>query len=146
MNAIRIFLPSAKSPPLVAGPSAITPPAFTSSPGETSGVWCKHIDWLDLSKLSILYLCSFPSGSSITIFCASTYTTLPSVLEITTAPESTATFLSNPVPIYGASVLNNGTACLCMFDPISALLASSCSRNGINPADTDTTCLGDISR
>ena len=36
-----------------------------------------------------------------------------------------------PVPISGASVLSSGTAWRCMFEPISARLASSCSRNGI---------------
>src|SRR3989441_8928038 len=32
-----------------------------------------------------------------------------------------------------------------MFDPISARLASSCSRNGMSAVATDTVCLGEIS-
>ena len=38
----------------------------------------------------------------------------------------------------GGSVINSGTACRCMFEPINARLASSCSRNGISPAETPT--------
>ena len=37
---------------------------------------------------------------------------------------------------------SSGTACRCMLEPISARLASSCSRNGISPADTPTIWLG----
>ena len=36
----------------------------------------------------------------------------------------------------------HGTAWRCMFEPISARLASSCSRNGISEAATDTICDG----
>ena len=39
----------------------------------------------------------------------------------------------------------SGTAWRCMFEPMSARLASSCSRNGIKPAETPTICLGEIS-
>jgi hypothetical protein len=45
----------------------------------------------------------------------------------------------------GGSTLSSGTACRCMFEPISARLASSCSRNGISAADTPTICLGEMS-
>ena len=41
--------------------------------------------------------------------------------------------------------VTSGTAWRCMFEPISARLASSFSRNGIRAAATDTTCLGDTS-
>ena len=37
---------------------------------------------------------------------------------------------------------SSGTAWRCMFEPISARLASSCSRNGISAAATDTSCFG----
>ena len=57
-------------------------------------------------------------------------------------PELRATGTSSPVATMGGSGTSSGTACLCMFDPISARLASSCSRNGISPADTPTICLG----
>ena len=42
-----------------------------------------------------------------------------------------AAFLSIPVPTSGACGLTNGTACLCIFEPISARLESSCSTKGI---------------
>jgi len=41
-----------------------------------------------------------------------------------------------PVPTSGDSVRISGTACRCMFDPMSARLASSCSRKGINAVAT----------
>src|SRR3712207_7463932 len=53
-----------------------------------------------------------------------------------TGVQTCALPISSPVPIKGASVLSKGTACLCMLDPINARLASSCSRKGINPAET----------
>ena len=45
----------------------------------------------------------------------------------------------------GGSATSSGTAWRCMFEPISARLASSCSRNGIRPAETPTICLGEMS-
>ena len=45
----------------------------------------------------------------------------------------------------GDSGFNKGTACLIIFDPINALLASSFSKNGINDAATDTNCFGETS-
>src|SRR3546814_1754139 len=50
-----------------------------------------------------------------------------------------------PVPTNGASARTKGTACRCMFEPISARLASSFSRNGISEAATETSCFGDRS-
>ena len=50
-----------------------------------------------------------------------------------------------PVPTNGASVRTSGTAWRCMFEPISARLASSFSRNGISAAATETSCFGDTS-
>ena len=60
-------------------------------------------------------------------------------------PESNATSFSMPVPTNGASGFNNGTACLIILEPISALFASSFSKNGINEAATDTNCFGETS-
>ena len=51
-------------------------------------------------------------------------------------------FASRPVPTIGASGRINGTAWRCMFDPISARLASSCSRNGISEALNRTIWFG----
>ena len=50
-----------------------------------------------------------------------------------------------PVPTKGFSVIKVGTACLCIFEPIRALLASSCSKKGITDDATDTICIGDTS-
>ena len=61
------------------------------------------------------------------------------------APESRATTPSIPVPTSGASDCNSGTAWRCMFDPISARLASSFSRNGMSEAATETSCFGETS-
>ena len=68
--------------------------------------------------------------------------TMPPRLQVTTAPESRATMPSRPVPTIGESLRSSGTAWRCMFEPISARLASSFSRNGISAAATDTSCFG----
>ena len=60
-------------------------------------------------------------------------------------PESTATVRSTPVPTNGFSGRRQGTAWRCMFEPINARFASSCSRNGISDAATDTICDGAMS-
>ncbi len=49
---------------------------------------------------------------------------------------------SRPVPTIGASVIKRGTPWRCMFDPIRARFASSCSRNGISPVTIETSCFG----
>ncbi len=73
---------------------------------------------------------------------ASTWSTMPDRRAAIAAPESRATVSSMPVPTSGASACSSGTAWRCMFDPISARLASSFSRNGMSEAATDTSCLG----
>ena len=50
-----------------------------------------------------------------------------------------------PVPISGGSGRSSGTAWRCMFEPIRARLASSCSRNGIRAVATDQICVGETS-
>ena len=73
---------------------------------------------------------------------ASTWSTTPERRAAIAAPESRATVSSMPVPTSGASACSSGTAWRCMFEPISARLASSFSRNGISEAATETSCLG----
>ena len=85
------------------------------------------------------------SVTRTTILEASTLSTTPEFLATIQTPESLATTVSNPVPTSGFSALRTGTACRCMLDPIKALLASSCSRNGIKEAAIETTCCGDTS-
>ncbi len=70
---------------------------------------------------------------------------MPASCAITTSPVSIAARRSMPVPISGASVTSSGTAWRCMFEPISARLASSCSRNGIIAVATDQICSGETS-
>ena len=81
----------------------------------------------------------------ITILLPSILSTMPSLFATIVTPESNATSLSMPVPTNGDSGFNNGTACLIIFEPIKALLASSFSRNGIKDAATETSCLGETS-
>ena len=50
-----------------------------------------------------------------------------------------------PVPTRGGSGASRGTAWRCMLEPISARLASSCSRKGIREVDTEMICLGETS-
>src|SRR3989454_1795260 len=76
------------------------------------------------------------------ISSAVTRVTTPARRAITTAPESRATFSSSPVPTSGASGNSSGTDWRCMLEPMSARLASSCSRNGISAAAIDTSCSG----
>jgi hypothetical protein len=52
---------------------------------------------------------------------------------------------STPVPTSGASDWSSGTAWRCMFAPISARFASSCSMNGISEAPTEMVCFGETS-
>ncbi len=66
-----------------------------------------------------------------------TPTTVPGLRASTTSPLLRAACASMPVPTIGASLTSSGTACFCMFEPISARLASSCSRNGISEVATD---------
>ena len=52
---------------------------------------------------------------------------------------------SQRIETSGDSVRNSGTAWRCMFDPINARFASSCSKNGIRAAATLTIWRGEIS-
>ena len=67
---------------------------------------------------------------------------MPAFFATTTSPESTAARYSTPVPTSGACGIISGTACRCMFAPISARFASLCSRNGIIAVAIDTICAG----
>ena len=71
------------------------------------------------------------------IFSASTYNTTPLPSALIKTLESDATDFSKPVPTIGACGNNKGTACRIIFEPISALFASSCSKKGINDAEID---------
>ncbi len=71
--------------------------------------------------------------------------TVPAWVESSTSPVSWAARRSIPVPTTGASGISSGTAWRCMFEPISARFASSCSRNGIIAVATDQICSGEMS-
>ena len=66
-----------------------------------------------------------------TIFRASISAISPSSGAITSRPVYFAASSSMPVDTSGASGATQGHACFCMFEPMSARLASLCSRNGI---------------
>jgi hypothetical protein len=76
------------------------------------------------------------------ISSAVTCVTTPARLAMITAPESRATRPSSPVPTSGVRGLRSGTAWRCMFEPMSARFASSCSRNGMSAAAIETSCSG----
>ena len=141
MKATSRFAPSASSPMSVELPSASTCSALTRSPRPTIGFWWISVPWLERMNLVSGYSC-FPSLVSTTIFSASTSATTPASSETITSPVSTAARYSSPVPTSGACVIISGTACRCMFAPISARFASLCSRNGISAVATETICAG----
>ena len=80
--------------------------------------------------------------ASMMISSAVTRVMTPARRAMITAPESSATLPSSPVPTIGVLGKRSGTAWRCMFEPISARLASSCSRNGISAAAIDTSWSG----
>ncbi len=80
-----------------------------------------------------------------TMRVASTESTTPSRRATMVTPESRATIPSIPVPMSGERVRMSGTAWRCMFEPMSARLASSFSRNGMSEAATETSWFGDTS-
>ena len=114
---------------------------LTRWPFFTMGFWFKHVRSLSPTNFRSSYS-SRPSLVVTTMRVASTYSTSPALCASTTSPVSSAARRSMPVPTTGASVLSSGTAWRCMFEPISARLASSCSRNGISAAETETVCRG----
>ncbi len=145
MYATRTFLPKANSPISVEGPSASTSPSATKSPLDTMVFWLKHVPWLDLPNFRSLYTSFWPVSVWTTISSAEAFITWPLRLASVITAESKAALCSKPVPTYGASGLTSGTACRCMFDPIRARLASSCSKKGISEVATENTCFGDTS-
>ena len=68
----------------------------------------------------------------MTIRFASANITFPLAGEIRHVLESLATICSNPVPTMGAFGYMIGTDWRCIFEPINARFASSCSTKGIN--------------
>ncbi len=108
--------------------------------------------WLVFMNLVSLYSFSSPSKLterssserlySITIFSLSTYFTVPSPSAASSTRLSCATNSSRPVPTMGASGSNRGTAWRIMLEPISARLASLCSKKGIKLAAMEAIWFG----
>ena len=86
-----------------------------------------------------------PSSFIVSMTSADTSLTTPAFSASSTSPASTAARYSMPVPTSGESLLMSGTAWRCMLAPMSARLASSCSRNGISAVATETIWRGDTS-
>ena len=145
MKATRTFCPNANSPLSVDDPSARTSPICTVVPLSTIGLWLMQVPWL--LRWNFISECSkfLPFASVTTISFPVTLVITPSAFDINTCPLSLATLISIPVPTRGFSGFNSGTACLCIFEPIRARLASSCSKNGIRDVETLTNCNGDTS-
>ncbi len=138
-------MPSASSPSRVDDPSASTSPAFTLSPSFTIGRWWMSVPWFDRMNFTRSYESRSPSRVETTMRSASTSLTVPARLVRTTSPVSMAARYSRPVPMSGGSVMRSGTACRCMFEPMSARFASLCSRNGMSAVATETICAGSTS-
>ena len=128
----------ASSPILVEAPSAMISPALTFCPGLTTGRWFWQVRSLRPANLRS----SYSSALSMMMRWLSTNVTMPPRAAFTIMPEWVPTTRSMPVATHGGSLLTSGTAWRCMFEPMSARLASSCSRKGISEALTPTICLG----
>jgi len=144
-KATTIFCPKANCPSTVEEESASTSFFLTFCPLITAGRWSIQVLWFERWYFRSWCVCSIPLLSRTMIWVALTETTSPSSWEVKTWPESTAAYFSIPVETSGMSGFTNGTACACMLEPISARLASSCSKNGISAALTPTTCCGETS-
>ena len=152
IKATWTFLPSASSPLLVAYPSHNTWPLETLSPLETIDFKLTHVPWLVFLNFVNLYVTVSESKLVRTSFLfllylivisfASTYLTVPSASALIRTLESDATCFSKPVPTIGDWGRSKGTAWRIIFEPIKALLASSCSKKGINEAEIDAIWLG----
>ncbi len=142
MKATSRFAPSASSPWSVELPSASTCSARTRSPRPTIGFWWISVPWFERMNFVIGYSC-FPSlvvdhdPLGVHVDDGARPRRRGS-----TSPVSIAARYSRPVPTSGACVIISGTACRCMFAPISARFASLCSRNGISAVATDTIWAG----
>ena len=137
MNATSTFCPSARFPWSVLDESAMTCPLRTRSPLTTTGRWSMHVLWLERVNLRKRYVLRFlPCRMSTSL--PVTLVTSPSASATSSCPESSAAADSIPVDTIGTSGSNNGTPCACILEPISARLASSCSRKGISDADMPT--------
>ena len=102
------------------------------------------VPWFERMNFCSVYSSRFEPWVT-TIRSASTWVTSPALRARTTSPVSTAARCSMPVPISGGSGFNSGTAWRCMLEPISARLASSCSRKGISAVATDQIWVGETS-
>ena len=103
-----------------------------------------RVPWLERMNFVSGYSSRVPRPST-TMRSASTSITVPSFDASTTSPVSTAARNSSPVPTIGACGIISGTACRCMFAPMSARFASLCSRNGMRAVATETICAGETS-
>ena len=100
--------------------------------------WLYAVPWLERRNLAIRYVVDVPSSFATVTVSAETSCTTPGFSARTTSPLSSAARNSMPVPTSGASARTSGTAWRCMFEPINARLASSCSRNGIIAVAAET--------
>ena len=140
MKATSTLRPRASSPCPCTGRRRGPRPLDHVCPPSTIGFWLMQVFWLEhrtwsagrCRRRSPCPCRARPGASTRTMMrAASTESTMPPRRQTTTAPESLTAMCSRPVPTSGASVRSSGTAWRCMLEPISARLASSFSRNGI---------------
>jgi hypothetical protein len=152
MNATSTLRPSASSPSSVDGPSAMMSPAshrvahLHQRPLVDAGVLVRALELQQVVDVDarrgvadILGRAHHDAGG------ASIWSTTPARLATIAAPESRATTRFHAGADERRLGRMSGTAWRCMFEPISARLASSFSRNGISAAATETSCFGETS-
>ena len=120
-------------------------PSSTRSPRTTIGRWLMQVSWFERTNLCSVVDVLGRRRRRGRRSARAVDATRPRrrVGDTTTWPESRAACCSMPVPTIGARGCSSGTAWRCMFAPIRARLASSCSRNGISAVATETTCFGE---
>ena len=108
-------------------------PRVTRSPRVDDRRWLMQVPWFERTNFAARYASTLAVVVATTI-CSAVDASRPRRPARPRPPGRSRAppALSMPVPTSGASGSSSGTAWRCMFEPISARLASSCSRNGIS--------------
>ena len=136
MNATRTLCPSAISPPTVDELSESTSPFLIFCPKETIGRWWNAVTSFVFMKLTSVYSFFFLCHSARR-FSARRRPQSCRLLPRRRRARSLCRTPSMPVATSGGHGMMHGTACFCMFEPMSARFASSCSRNGMRDVATE---------
>ena len=158
MNATVTFAPNASCPISVAAPSASTSPAFTRCPSWTSGRWLIAVSWFVRQYFLMLVAILLREARERLVVVRSCVALGRAGVDDDLVGRDARDDAGAPRDDDGARVarhlllepraderrrgLRSGTAWRCMFEPISARFASSCSRNGMSAAAIETSCSG----